>query len=121
MFPEVRDLPTRWFGNWGGISLVYMEVSAWLELLKMENWDYLINISDGDGFVVPADLIPERLKELKGQSILECPYAVPYSQGYNSTCTVVDATYRFNDVWLDCGSSIRSVRNPRNFQHNSLK
>jgi hypothetical protein len=110
--PDVTVLPTRWLANWGAISLVYLEVSAWLELLKMEGWDYLINISDTDGFIVPADVIQKRLKELNGRSYIECPFMVRYPDDQNKTCMASATSYRYTDVWLDCGASVRGIKHP---------
>jgi len=107
---DVKSLSTHWLANWGGISLVYTEISAWLELLNMEGWDYLVNMSDSDGFAVPADVIQQRIKELSGRSILECPFDVRYPQDQNNqTCIYKDVAYRYSSVWLDCGSSVRLV------------
>jgi hypothetical protein len=111
-YTNVKLNPTHWLANWGGISLVYLEVSAWLELLKMDGWNYLINLSDTDAFIVPADLIQQRVKELNGSSVLECPFRVRYPSDQKESCIIEDASYRYNDVWMDCGSSVRFAKHP---------
>lgn len=39
----------RFLTSWGGISLVYAEMNAFIELLQMSpSWDWYINLSDTD-------------------------------------------------------------------------
>jgi hypothetical protein len=39
---------TRVRGNWGHISLVWMQISGYFELLSLSDWDFVVNLSRHD-------------------------------------------------------------------------
>jgi len=90
------------FGNnWGGVSLLYSEFHAFLDVLHLE-WNYFINLSETDYSCKSMAYIELYLRNLEGKSLI--------SNETDHQLTVEN----INSFFVDCGTQVGIINNIKN-------
>jgi hypothetical protein len=70
MWDNVRVMDKSFFGQWGGSSLVFIELEGFFQLLQMAEWDYVINLSAHDYPLANTSTIHHILQITPGRSYI---------------------------------------------------